>query len=629
MLIAALPSNEDARVRLLRGLAVLDTPAEEVFDRITRVLAQLLHVPVALVSLVDVERQWFKSRVGLDVCETSRDLAFCSHALHADDVLIVEDALEDHRFFDNPLVIGAPFIRFYVGVPLRSSEGFALGTLCAIDIKPRVLSHGELSALRDLGKTVERELLQREVAGDMQTVQRGDRRALAISESRFAAVFRQTPTGKAIVDLDGKFIEVNPKLCEITGYSQSELLTKTFASITVADDLADDLQLVADLLFGRRQSYRLEKRYVHKNGHSVWIDLSVALVRDADGEPLHFISVVQDIGIRKESEAILRDYQLELERRVQMRTAELESSRETLKTITDNLPILIAQVDGNLRYRFNNAMYHQVFGTDPVALRGKLISETLDSRLYQELLPCFERALAGERVTHDHVQYSIQQTRIWSATYMPDIRDGEVVGFYVMSQDVTERKRAEKLMHDKAMCDSLTSLPNRRALKERVDEAIAAGQHDGVPFAVFFMDLDGFKAVNDRHGHDAGDALLKQVADRLRKTVRQGDFICRLAGDEFVIVSTGIPTASACARVAQDICRALSRPFALPCAEVTIGTSVGIALCPAAAETSAEALVTRADAAMYEAKRKGRNGYRFSVDITPIQERNVAFLEDL
>jgi len=161
---APLPADEAKRLQLLRSLDLLDTAREEVFDRVTRVVAELLQVPIALVSLVDEHRQWFKSRVGLDVCETARDVSFCAHALHSGRLLLVEDTQHDARFAGNPLVTGAPHIRFYAGVPLRSSDGLVLGTLCAIDTKPRTLSASLQAALCDLAATVEREIVQREAA---------------------------------------------------------------------------------------------------------------------------------------------------------------------------------------------------------------------------------------------------------------------------------------------------------------------------------------------------------------------------------------------------------------------------------------------------------------------------------
>ena len=129
MSAAPLPPDEAERLALLHALALLDSPPEPALDRITRLAARLLNVPIALVSLIDRDRQWFKSRVGLDATETPRDQAFCAHAILQTAPLVVGDATQDPRFLDNPLVTDAPGIRFYAGVPIRTSGGVALGTL--------------------------------------------------------------------------------------------------------------------------------------------------------------------------------------------------------------------------------------------------------------------------------------------------------------------------------------------------------------------------------------------------------------------------------------------------------------------------------------------------------------------
>lgn len=158
---APLPPDEEPRLRALQECGLLDTAAEERFDRFTRIAAALFDVPIVLVSLVDRERQWFKSRRGLDVSETARDAAFCAHAILSDDVLQVQDALADDRFADNPLVTGEPRVRFYAGAPLTLKNGIHAGTLCVIDHRARNLDNGQLQLLRDLAKLVEQELQPR------------------------------------------------------------------------------------------------------------------------------------------------------------------------------------------------------------------------------------------------------------------------------------------------------------------------------------------------------------------------------------------------------------------------------------------------------------------------------------
>lgn len=150
---APIPADEADRLTALRELLLLDTPPEERYDRLVRFAAEQLNVPIALLTLVDGQRQWFKSRVGLEVAETARDISFCGHAIMKSELFVIEDASVDPRFFDNPLVTGEPNIRFYAGAPLQDIRGHNIGTLCVIDTKPRKLDQVEraiLDALRNL-----------------------------------------------------------------------------------------------------------------------------------------------------------------------------------------------------------------------------------------------------------------------------------------------------------------------------------------------------------------------------------------------------------------------------------------------------------------------------------------------
>lgn len=162
MLPAPRPADDEDRLDALRRLLVLDTPPEERFDRIAAFAANEFDVPIALVSLVDEDRQWFKARVGLDMCETARDISFCGHAITSDEVMVVFDTLNDPRFVDNPMVLGEPAIRFYAGAPLKMPTGQRVGTLCLIGKTPRTYDEVDRAihlALRDL---VVEELLRRE-----------------------------------------------------------------------------------------------------------------------------------------------------------------------------------------------------------------------------------------------------------------------------------------------------------------------------------------------------------------------------------------------------------------------------------------------------------------------------------
>lgn len=152
MKVAPLPPTEDARLRALRQTGVLDTEPEESFDYLTAMAAEICGTPIALITLVDVDRQWFKSSVGVEIAETPRDVSFCAHTILQSDLLVVGDALKDDRFADNPLVTADPRIRFYAGSPLVTHDGHAIGTFCVIDTVPRRLSEQQATALRALSR---------------------------------------------------------------------------------------------------------------------------------------------------------------------------------------------------------------------------------------------------------------------------------------------------------------------------------------------------------------------------------------------------------------------------------------------------------------------------------------------
>lgn len=164
MVIAPIPANESDRLAALRELLILDTPPEERFDRIASFAAQEFDMPIAMVSLVDGDRTWFKSRIGVDVCEAPRDISFCGHAILSDETLVVPDTLKDARFSDNPHVASAPYVRFYAGACLRLPNGQIVGTLCLHDMVPREMDNIALAILSSLRDLVVEQLVLREAA---------------------------------------------------------------------------------------------------------------------------------------------------------------------------------------------------------------------------------------------------------------------------------------------------------------------------------------------------------------------------------------------------------------------------------------------------------------------------------
>src|SRR5580704_11653701 len=166
-------TDEEGRLRALRQYKILDTTPEQAFDDLTLIASQICGVPIALISLVDEDRQWFKSRVGVEAQETTRSVSFCAHAIHQQGIFTVADALSDARFRDNPLVQGDPHIRFYAGAPITTQDGHALGTLCVIDYVPRTLTADQNNALMALQRQVTAQLELRRNLEEMRVVLEG------------------------------------------------------------------------------------------------------------------------------------------------------------------------------------------------------------------------------------------------------------------------------------------------------------------------------------------------------------------------------------------------------------------------------------------------------------------------
>jgi PAS domain S-box-containing protein len=313
-----LPPDESARLATLLSFDILDTPAEAEFDDLTRLASQICETPIALISLIDADRQWFKSRVGLDATQTLRELAFCSHAILGNDVMEVRNATVDPRFADNPLVIGEPGIRFYAGMPLTASDGHNMGTLCVIDRVPHTLSPMQFGALRTLGKQVVRHM------------------ELRIASRRLAheSAFRQTILNSAAESIisttpDGTITTFSRGSEKLLGYKAAELVGKTTPAIIhdPAEVTAHAARLTEEL--GHRVdpgfeafvakargggSETREWTYIRKDGTRVPVLLSVSEVADETGAVLGFIGVARDITELKRAQADLERLAAELAR---------------------------------------------------------------------------------------------------------------------------------------------------------------------------------------------------------------------------------------------------------------------------------------------------------------------------
>ncbi len=219
MITPEVPAYEVERIKALKSLKLLDTPTEERFDRITRIVKTIFKVPIVLVSLVDVNRQWFKSCLGLDVSETSREVYFCGHAINEDKPFIIPDACNDVRFYDNPLVTGDPYIRFYAGIKVKDQNGYGLGTLCIIDDKPRNLSEEEITLLQELAKLVEVELNNQELLNASKRIRE--------SEEKYHNLVEVLEEGVILQDQDSTILACNSSAQQILGLTADQMMGLT------------------------------------------------------------------------------------------------------------------------------------------------------------------------------------------------------------------------------------------------------------------------------------------------------------------------------------------------------------------------------------------------------------------
>jgi PAS domain S-box-containing protein len=307
MIRAAIPPNESFRLASLRGFEILDTPAETEFDDLTRLASEICGTPIALISLIDSGRQWFKSRVGLDAGETSRDIAFCSHAILTDDVLVVQNATDDVRFADNPLVAGDPGIRFYAGMPLTASEGNRLGTLCVIDRVPRTLTAMQLGALRTLGRQVVR-MMELRIASRRIAHESAFRQAILNSAAE--SIISTTPDGIITTFSRGSERLLGYRAAELVGKFTPAIIHDPAEVAEHAARLTDELGRKVEPGFGAfvakargGGSETREWTYVRKDGTRVPVLLSVSEVTDEMGRMFGYIGVARDITDLKRAQA--------------------------------------------------------------------------------------------------------------------------------------------------------------------------------------------------------------------------------------------------------------------------------------------------------------------------------------
>jgi len=411
---------------------------------------------------------------------------------------------------------------------------------------------------------------------------------------RLETIFELAPVGIGIVDFEGRTGMTNEVLRDSLGYSPEEFAAMSFEEFTHPDDLQPNLDLFAQIAAGEIDHFQMEKRFIRKDGGTMWVDLTASLVRDAKGNPDYVIGMTQDISERKRLESELRvaeeRYRLLVERvPAVVYVAEPGSAGPW--------PYVSPQIEGMLGFTAQDWM------ADPEIWFRQVHPDDQEIAMGEE-----ERILRGGmgggifsatyRLRHRN------GTSVWVRDDAIMLRDHEGrATFHGVLVDVTREKHLEERLEHQAFHDPLTGLPNRQLFHDRVGHALERRQTGQV--AVLFIDLDDFKTVNDSFGHACGDEVLVAAAHRLQSCARAGDTVARLGGDEFALLVDDV-TATQVTAVADRVLDALSEPpVEFSGHTTTLGASIGIAV-TGPGETS-ETVLRNADLAMYEAKVGGRS----------------------
>lgn len=588
-------SAEAQRQAVLARYGVLDTSPEQAFDRLTALAARLFEVPMALVSLVDRSRLFFKSCFGLDLRQSDRKGSFCNHTVLSGQVTVVPDTTRDLRFAAGAFAAYNPPIRFYAGAPLTTPEGVTLGTLCILDTAPHpIFSSEQRALLAEMAAMVVEVLEHRRLT-----------RAVERERAFLQAVLDHATDAIVACNAEGELTLFNRASRALHGLPEQPLGPGEWSrhyDLYEADG-------VTPLALEQIPLYRAYKDGAVKDASMVVVpkgaaprqlEVSGQAFTDAEGAPLGAVVAMRDVTAERAAEVALRQ------------------SEWRYRTVVGSLSEGVVQQEADGSISTCNAAAEQILGLTQDQMVGR---DAFDPR-WRAVREDGSPYPGEEHPSMTALRTGVAQLGQVMGVHKPDgsltwiavnaqplFHVGAAQPYAVVSSfsDITGQKHLEAQLRYSALHDPLTGLPTRALLQDRLEGALAyAERHPSFQFALLYLDLDGFKAVNDTLGHRAGDDLLIEVANRLRACVREGDTVARLGGDEFAALLGGLKAPEDAYRLAERVVNALVMSVA---AEPTlpITASVGVAL-PEPGLNAAEQLA-RADTAMYRAKRAGKGRY--------------------
>ncbi|MDD5171087.1 MAG: EAL domain-containing protein, partial [Syntrophales bacterium] len=405
-----------------------------------------------------------------------------------------------------------------------------------------------------------------------------------------------------VLDMNMNYTYISPSVKILRGYEPEELMklsareTLTPASWDLAArTLAEVMELEKSEPKERSTARTLQLEMKRKDGTTVWTEVKFSIIRDENQQPVNIIGLTRDITERKQAEEIL------------------QKSEERYRILVEYASDMIFRTDESGHFTFINSVMTHVTGYTEDEIIGKHYKMLVRPDKFKEVMKLFARQYEN-RVQNTYQEFPIitkdgQEIWIGENTQLL-VEDGRVSGFQAVARDITERRRMEGEIQFLATHDSLTGLPNRLMFSQILNQAIHSAKRHQRQFAVLFLDLDRFKIINDTMGHEAGDLLLKEIAARLKQTLRAVDVVGRLGGDEFIILIEEVKELSQVVILADKILAAILRPITLMGKECRITASIGICMYPKDAEDE-QSLMKNADIAMYLGKEEGKNNYQF------------------
>jgi PAS domain S-box-containing protein len=417
--------QEAERLASLARLKIMDTLPERDFDDLTLIASQICETPIALISLVDDTRQWFKSKQGLSAEQTPREYAFCAHAILDKELFIVSDSRKDERFSDNPLVTQNPNVIFYAGSPLLSPDGYPIGTLCVIDNKPKILSENQKASLRSLSNQISRLLdLRLQVEEQKLITEKLNHKKIAIEN---------LAEGVVLQDENLKIIEFNSAALDVLGLTADQLLGKTsmdkdWRSIKEDGSPFPGSEHPAALALKTGEKQKDVIMGVHRpNSELRWIRINSTPIFIANQKNTSkTVTSFADVTAEKNAATLI------------------EKNRTYLKRILDSVPAMIGHWDKDLMNLNANQRYSEYFGKTPEQIMGQSIKDLLGQEIFELNYPYMKKALEGVPQSFERaIPIPDGSIRYVLANYLPDFQEGTVVGFFVIVTDVTEIKLLE------------------------------------------------------------------------------------------------------------------------------------------------------------------------------------------